>query len=154
MSSAAMFSVLYYVSQGISLQVTPNFWWYFFSCGLFGIGVIVPGMTSSSVLMALGLYESVLAAMAELNIPVLLAIAAGVVLAVLLPARLANWVFRRYNAPALHGILGIVLASTILIVPVSYTGVVEVLLCAACCGGGYFLARLMETLDRRSGARD
>lgn len=146
---AVMFTVLWLVSHGASRQVTPGFGWYLFSGVLFGMGTIVPGMTTSSVLMALGLYEPVLNAMTELNIPVLTAIAPGVVLSVLLMARLVNWLFKRYHALAFHGIIGVVLASTLVIVPVSYEGFAEILLSAVCCVGGFGIACLMDRLDER-----
>ncbi len=146
---AAMFTVLWLVSHGASRQVTPDFGWYVFSGVLFGMGTIVPGMTTSSVLMALGLYEPVLNALTELNLPVLAAIAPGVVLSVLLMARFVNWLFKRYHALAFHGILGVVLASTLVIVPVSYEGFGEVLLSAVCCAGGFGIACLMDQLDNR-----
>lgn len=144
-----MFSVLWLVSHGASRQVTPGFGWYAFSGVLFGVGTIVPGMTTSSVLMALGLYEPVLHAMTELDIPVLATIAPGVVLSILLMARVVNWLFKRYHALAFHGILGIVLASTAVIVPVSYEGIAEILLSAVCCVGGFGIACLMDRLDDR-----
>ena len=106
-------------------------------------------MTSSSVLMALGLYEPVLNAMTELNIPVLAAIVPGVVLSILLMARMVNWLFKQYHTLALHGILGVVLASTLVIIPVSYEGLAEILLSAVCCVGGFGVARLMDRLDDR-----
>ena len=146
---AVMFTVLWLVSHGASRQVTPGFGWYLVSGVLFGMGTIVPGMTTSSVLMALGLYEPVLNAMTELNIPVLTAIAPGVVLSVLLMARLVNWLFKRYHALAFHGIIGVVLASTLVIVPVSYEGFAEILLSAVCCVGGFGIACLMDRLDER-----
>ena len=144
-----MFSVLWLVSHGASRQVTPSFGWYAFSGVLFGMGTIIPGMTTSTVLMALGLYEPVLNAMTELNIPVLATIAPGVVLSILLMARMVNWLFKRHHTLAFHGILGIVLASTLVIVPVSYQGLAEIILSAVCCVGGFGIARLMDRLDDR-----
>lgn len=145
-----MFSVLWLVSHGVSREVTPSFGWYAFSGVLFGMGTIIPGMTTSSVLMALGLYEPVLNAMTEPNVPVLAVIAPGVVLSVLLFARFVNWLFRRYHSLAFHGILGVVLASTLVIVPVTYESLTEVLLSAVCGVGGYGIACLMDRLDGRS----
>ncbi len=65
-------------------------------------------------------------------------------------ARLVSWFFRRHYAVAYHGILGIVLASTLVIVPTAYTGWGEVVLSALCCAGGYALASFLDKLDRRS----
>ncbi len=144
-----MFTTLWLVSHGASRQVTPGFGWYVFSGVLFGMGIIVPGMTASSVLMALGLYEPVLNALTKPNIPVLAAIAPGAAVSILLMARTVNWLFKRYHALAFHGILGVVLASTLVIVPVSYEGFAEIWLSAVCCMGGFGIACLMDRLDDR-----
>ena len=55
--AAAVFAGLFYVSRVVHVQVEPNFWWYNFCGALWGMGVVIPGMTSSSVMMALGLYQ-------------------------------------------------------------------------------------------------
>lgn len=143
------FVVLSFTGYGISFQATPGMGWYLFSGVLFGVGVIVPGMSSSAVLMALGLYEPVLNAMVELNIPVLIPIGVGVVLSVLLMARAVSWVFRCYNSLAMHGIIGAVMASTLIIIPLSYNSVGEIMLSGICCVGGFLLARWMDRMDSR-----
>lgn len=144
-----VFAALAFTGHGISYQATPGVAWYLFSGALFGIGVIVPGMSSSAVLMALGLYEPVLNAMAELNVPVLIPIGVGVVLSVLLLARTVSWFLRRHNSLAMHGIMGIVIASTLVILPLTYHSVWEIVLSVFCCVVGFLLARLMDRLDAR-----
>lgn len=147
-----MLAGLLCVSRGVALQVTPGVGWYFLSGVLFGLGMIVPGMTSSAVLMALGLYEPILNALTALDFSVLIPIVPGVVLSVLLLARLVNWLIGHYHAQSLHGILGIVVASTLAIVPLSYQNTAEIVLSALCAIGGYCIARLMDLLDHRIGA--
>ncbi len=145
----AMFGGLFYVSHIADVTVEPNFWWYNFCGVLFGMSVVIPGMTSSSVMMALGLYQPMLEGLARLDLLVLSACLPGLVLTVLLLARLVTWFFRRHYAVAFHGILGIVLASTLVIVPLSYSGPGEIALSALCCAGGFGLAFFMDRLDRR-----
>ena len=65
------------------------------------------------------------------------------------PARLVTWCFRRWYAVAFHGIFGIVVASTVVIVPSVYRGAGEIVLSALCCVGGFFLAFFLARLDRR-----
>ena len=69
-------------------------------------------------------------------------------LAILLLARFMSWLFRTHYSIAFHGILGIVLASTVVIIPTEYMRG-EILLSALCCGGGFLLAYLLARLDRR-----
>ena len=58
-------------------------------------------------------------------------------------------VFKRFYAVTFHGILGIVLATTLVIIPTTYTDVGEVLLSALCCAGGFGLAFFLARLDRK-----
>ena len=148
--AAAVFAGLFYVSRILSVTVEPNFWWYNFCGVLWGMSVVIPGLTSSSVMMALGLYQPMLEGLAQLDLLVLSACLPGMVIAMLLLARLVSWFFRRHYAVAYHGILGIVLASTLVIVPTDYTGWGEVVLSALCCAGGYWLASFLDKLDRKS----
>ena len=145
----AVFFSLFYVGRVICVTVEPSFWWYNFCGALWGMSLVIPGMTSSSVMMALGLYQPMLEGLAHLDIPVLASTVPGLVLSVLLLARLVTWFFRRHYSIAFHGIFGIVLASTLVIIPTSYTGVGEIMLSILCCIGGFLLAFFMARLDRR-----
>lgn len=147
--AAGILAALYYISHVLDVTVEPNFFWYNFCGVLWGIGIIVPGFTSSSVMMALGLYEPMLEGLASLDLLVLSASLPGMLVTILLLARGVRWVFRRFYSVAFHGILGIVAASTVVIVPVSYLGWGEVLLSAVCCVGGFGLALFLQRLDER-----
>ena len=147
--AAAVFAGLFYVSRVVHLEVTPNFWWYNFCGVLWGAGIVIPGMTSSSVMMALGLYQPMLEGLAHLDLVVLSACLPGLALSVVLLARLVSWFFRRYYSVAFHGILGFVIASTLVIIPTEYTGAGEMALSALCCVGGFLLAFFLARLDKR-----
>ncbi len=147
--AGAVFFSLFYVGRVICVTVEPNFWWYNFCGALWGMSLVIPGMTSSSVMMALGLYQPMLEGLAHLDIPVLASTVPGLVLSVLLLARLVTWFFRKHYSIAFHGIFGIVLASTLVIVPTDYVGLWEIALSAVCCIGGFLLAFFMARLDKR-----
>lgn len=146
--AALIFGGLFYLSHVAHVTVEPNFWWYNFCGALWGMSVVIPGLTSSSIMMALGLYQPMLEGLARLDLLVLSASLPGMGLAILLLARFMSWLFRTHYSIAFHGILGIVLASTVVIIPTEYAGG-EVLLSILCCGGGFLLAWLMARLDRR-----
>ena len=145
----SIFVLLFYISRVLNVTVEPDFFWYNFCGVLWGIGIIVPGFTSSSVMMALGLYQPMLEGLANLDLLVLAACLPGLFLTIVLLARFVSWVFRRFYSVAFHGILGIVTASTIVIVPTVYAGWGEVLLSCLCCGGGFALALFLQRLDAR-----
>ena len=147
--AGAIFFSLFYVGKVICVTVEPNFWWYNFCGALWGMSLVIPGLTSSSVMMALGLYQPMLEGLARLDFLVLSACLPGMVLTILLLARLVSWFFRKHYSIAFHGIFGIVLASTLVIIPTSYVGAWEIVLSVVCCIGGFLLAYFMARLDRR-----
>ena len=146
----AIFSGLFYVSRVVHAEVEPSFWWYNFCGVLWGMSVVIPGMTSSSIMMALGLYQPMLEGLAALDFIVLSASLPGMFLTIALLARFMNWFFRQHYAIAYHGILGFVLASTLVIIPTSYTGPGEIALSVLCCGAGFLLAFCLARLEEKN----
>jgi len=148
--ATSLFAGLYYVSYVLDAVVPPNFWWYNFCGALWGMSVIIPGLTSSSIMMALGLYQPMMDGLARMDLLVLSATLPGMILAILLLARFVNWFLEKHYAAAFHGILGIVLASTLVIIPVDYAGPGEIVLSVLCCIGGFLLAFLLARLDQKT----
>lgn len=128
-----------------TLTITPNAGWFFFSGILFGVGVIVPGMSSSSLLIFLGLYGPMSAGIGQLNLEVIIPVGFGVVASVLLLARGVQKLFANYYAVTFHCIVGFVFASTVPIVPREFNSTQEAILSLVCCGFGFLLAYGMET---------
>lgn len=145
----AVFGGLFYVSRIVHAEVTPGFWWYNFCGALWGMGIVIPGMTSSSVMMALGLYQPMLDGLSRFDLLVLSAALPGMFLTIALLARLVTWFFRRHYAVAFHGILGFVTASTLVIIPIDYTSIVEIVLSAVCCAAGFWLAFFLSRMENR-----
>ena len=148
--SIVLFGGLSYLSNTLQITVTPNFWWYNFCGVLWGMSVIIPGLTSSSIMMALGLYQPMMDGLARMDLLVLSASLPGMILAVLLLSRFVNWFLEQHYAAAFHGILGIVLASTLVIIPSGYTSLGEIALSAICCIVGFLLAFLLARLDQKT----
>lgn len=119
------FLVLKYVQQ---ISITPNTAWFVFSGALFGVGVIVPGMSSSSLLMFLGLYQPMSQGIGELNFSILIPVGIGGVATVLLLARGVQKLFEKHYAFTFHCIIGFVIASTIPIVPLEFISITELVL--------------------------
>lgn len=138
MSMVLFFLVMQHY-QGIT--VTPNTGWYFFSGLLFGCGVIVPGMSSSSPLIFLGLYGPMTAGIGNFDLAVIIPVGLGVVTSVFLLARRVQKLFEKHYSVTFHCIVGFVLASTIPIIPYRFASLTEFALCfvsgAACCAFAY-----------------
>ena len=147
-STIALLSFFYTLKLSTSTAVTPSFGWYLFCGALWGISLIVPGMSSSSLLMFLGLYQPMSAGIAALDFNVLIPFAIGIVATVLLLARLVNHLFDRHYGIAFYCVIGFVIASTIPIIPLSFTGWGEAVLCIVATVAGFAGSFFM---DRWSG---
>lgn len=150
---AAMFFSLFYISHVAGMHVNPGFGWYSFCGALWGASVVVPGMTTASILMALDLYQPLMDGLSKMQFSILLAVIPSMLLTIAALAHAANWIFQKYYPQAFYGILGIVAASTLVIIPVSYRSIGEIFLSAVCCAAGFFLAYLLSRLDRQIGQR-
>lgn len=148
--AVVLFGGLSYLSNVLQITVRPNFWWYNVCGALWGMSVIIPGLTSSSIMMALGLYQPMMDGLACMDLRVLCATLPGMFLAILLLSRFVNWFLEQHYAAAFHGILGIVLASTLVIIPSGYTSSGEIILSAICCIIGFLLAFLLARLDQKA----
>ena len=129
---ALMLFVLLFAQHG-PIPALPECFVSFLFCGaLWGLSVIVPGMTSSSILMAVGLLEPMLDGIASFDAAVLLPWLIGMAAVVLLFSRLVGRLFERHFSVFSHAVLGVVLASTLSIIPLRYASAREGVLCALC----------------------
>jgi putative membrane protein len=84
---------------------------------LIGLGVLVPGMSPSNFLVYLGMYKPMVDAFKAFDFSVLLFIAIGGALCVFSLSKLVYALFSKAYTGFFHVILGIVLASTLMIIP-------------------------------------
>lgn len=135
-SFAVFLAFLMFLKAGISMNITPNTFWYGI-CGVaWGLSIVVPGLSSSSMLIFFGLYQPMLAGMARLDFSVLIPMGVGACIIVLTLSKAMNSLFARHYSLASHIILGIVLATTVAIVPRDFAGGAEIAVCAVCIAAG------------------
>jgi putative membrane protein len=134
-----------------AVQLTPSFGNWILSGALIALGVVVPGMSPSNFLIYLGLYQPMAAGIRHLDLGVMLPLLIGGVLVVLLFAKLISWLFKKFYTLMYHLILGIVVGSTIVIIPRGVRGwtiAVCALLFVVGALSSYFLAKLDEKYSR------
>ncbi|MGN1292255.1 MAG: DUF368 domain-containing protein [Levilactobacillus brevis] len=148
--------LLYFMSDLFG-TLPANFGGFIVAGALIALGVLVPGLSPSNLLLILGLFTPMLAGFKQLNLlGVYLPIALGAVLAMALFSKTMDYLIHRFHSRVYHFILGIVVASTILIlVPnphaaesISYAGVTPLTLGLSAVAGllgialGYWMSRL------------
>lgn len=113
-------SLFMYLKIAKSINVEPNIAWYL-ACGVvWGISIVVPGLSSSSTLIFLGIYQPMVDGVSKLRIDVILPILIGIVVSVIVLSRGVNKLFERHHSVASHIIIGIVIATTVPIIPYKF----------------------------------
>ena len=133
-----------------SVQIAPNFVWYLFCGFCLALSIIAPGMSFSTLLMPLGLYEPFVAGIGHMDFGVLIPGGIGAVLTVILFAKAVNMLFDKHYSLAFHAILGVVIAATVIIIPFdSFTGVGIGLINIVCIVVGVIAALLLDKFNKK-----
>lgn len=111
-----LLAVFFLLGRG-SLDLPKSFG-SFVLCGvLWGLSLIVPGLSSSSLLLFFGLYEPMLAGIASFDFGVIVPLGIGLSACVLLLAKAVDLLYKKHFAFVSHAVLGIVFATAVSIVP-------------------------------------
>ena len=112
----------------------------------------IPGMTSSSILMAVGLLTPLIDGIAQLDLAVLVPWGLGMVGVMALFARIVSRLFDTHYSIACHAVIGIVLASTLIIIPTDFASTAEMVWSVACAILGAVLAYFGSKLQPQEDA--
>lgn len=136
----------------ISVDITPGYGWYIFCGFCMALSIIAPGMSFSTLLMPLGLYTPLVAGIGRLDMAVLFPAGIGAVLTVILLARAVTTLMDRHYSVVFHGIIGIVIAATIVIIPFgSFTeGVISCTANVICLAAGVIAALLLDRFNSKT----
>lgn len=132
LTTVVFLSFFMYLKLGRSISVTPNIAWYLMCGVVWGISIVVPGLSSSSTLIFLGLYQPMVDGVSRLRLDVILPILVGIIGSVVLLSRAVNKLYDKHHSVASHIIIGIVIATTIPILPYSFESAGELALCVLC----------------------
>lgn len=148
------FLFLYFMGD-IFGTVPANFLGFVLAGALIALGVLVPGLSPSNLLLVLGLYNPMLNGFKSFDIVgVFLPIAIGGMIAILLFSKVMEKLLTHFHSRVYHFILGIVIASTILIVipPVadySEATIITVIVSIVLFVAGYLLGDWMSKLEEK-----
>jgi len=98
-------------------EVTPSVLAWSGSGALIGLGVVIPGMSPSNFLIYFGLYDKMATGIKDFDFAVIIPLLIGFVLCVLLFAKVASYLFKKYYSGMYHFILGMVVGSSLAIFP-------------------------------------
>ena len=99
---------------------------------LMSLGVVVPGVSSTVILMLLGVYETYLYAVSIMNIRILFPMGIGLLIGGFLCMKLIQFLLNKYHSQTYYSILGFVLGSIFVLLPIisfNLTGILSILFC-------------------------
>lgn len=96
----------------VQTQVDLGFALYLFAAGaISSFAMILPGVSGSFVMLLLGAYPTVLAAVSRLDLLILIPAGCGILVGLLLGSRLVSWLLERFPLPTYCGIMGLIVGS-------------------------------------------
>ncbi len=126
-------SALFYVFKNVwALTIQPSFVGWLLCGLLWGLSFIVPGFSSSTLLLFFGIYEKMSEGISHLDFGVLIPLGIAMLATLLLFSKVMKFVFDRYHSVVSHCVLGFVVATTLMILPSFKTSFVNILIYIGC----------------------
>ena len=116
LSTVAIFTLMVVGGKELT-EVTPNIFIWLGSGLLMGLGLIIPGMSPSNFLIYFGLYDKMAIGIKDFDFGIIIPLIIGFIICVILFAKIAAWMFRKYYSGMYHFILGMVIGSSLAIFP-------------------------------------
>lgn len=117
---------------------------------LIGLGVIIPGLSPSNFLVYFGMYKDMSDGIKDLNFMIIIPIVIGALITVLLFSKLIDYIINKAYAGFFHIIMGVVFASTVMIIPRDYNYLsLGTIVCLVLFVAGVILGYWMCTLEEK-----
>lgn len=112
------FALFYFLSVSEDIgHIPPNFIGFTVAGAIIALSILIPGLSTSNLLLVLGLYHPMLQHLRDFDIlGVFLPMGIGGIVAILIFSKIMHKLLYHFHTKAYHCILGIVISSTILIV--------------------------------------
>ncbi len=146
-SLSASYIFFHILDGGEAIDLPENFLTFMFCGVLWGLSLIVPGLSSSTVLIYLGLFDPLVEGIAGLDIFVLIPFGIGIVVTVLMFAKLVDMLFKKHYALISRIILGFVISTSLKTLPHEFGSVWTMIISVLACVAGFFIAIAMDKAD-------
>lgn len=116
---AAALLFLRYVESAAGGGLPLNTYTWVLAGAIIAFGVVVPGLSSSTLLLFLQMYAPMTQGIAGFELSVIIPVGIGGTITVVAFSKVMTYIFDRAYGMLFHGIIGFVIASTVLIIPMS-----------------------------------
>lgn len=84
---------------------------------LMSIGIVVPGISNTIILMCLGVYTTYISAISSINLTILVPLAIGVILGGIIWLKVISFLLKKHHRPTFYAIIGFTLGSIFVLLP-------------------------------------
>lgn len=110
---------------------------------LMSVGIVVPGVSSTIILMLLGIYSLYLSSVSTLYFPVLIPMAIGVIFGSLIFMKIIKYLLDKFYIQTMFSIIGFTLGSVLVLIPEINT-MIETIIALLCIICGYYSMKLIN----------
>ena len=113
---------------------------------LMSIGIVVPGVSSTIILMCLRIYDVYINAVSTLNLSILIPFGVGVIIGGIIFLQIINYLLKKYYMQTFYSIIGFTIGSVlVLYMPLTFNlmGVISIILLVI----GFYIASIFENLS-------
>lgn len=144
-------AAVFYVFKSIwHLTIAPNLAGWLICGLLWGLSFIIPGFSSSTLLLFFGIYEKMSEGISTLDFGVIIPLGLAMLATLLLFSRLMKLVFDKFYSIVSHCVLGFVVATTLMILPSFATEWYNILIYIGCIVAGgvssFFFSKLCNKI--------
>ncbi|MCH4826493.1 MAG: DUF368 domain-containing protein [Planococcus sp. (in: firmicutes)] len=101
----------------ITSLTVPVFFMLFFSGWLASMAMLLPGISGSFILLLLGVYSTAINALSTLNIPIVFAIGAGVIVGFIVSSKAIQYLLQHFTYVTYAAIIGLIIGSLFVVFP-------------------------------------
>ena len=129
------------VSNGDKMSIM-----YLVMCGaIMSIGIVVPGVSSTIILMLLGVYSVYLQSVANLYLPVLIPLGIGLILGSIIVMKITKKLLETHYGKTFYSIIGFTIGSVFVLLPQGMT-LLEIVLSILCVVLGVYVSRIPDAI--------
>lgn len=119
---------------------------YLIICGaIMSLGIIVPGVSSTIILMLLGVYPIYLQSIANIYLPILVPMGIGLIVGSILIMKLTKKLLEKYYGETFYSIIGFTSGSIFVLLPQRMT-LLEIIICMLCIILGIWISTIPNSI--------
>lgn len=152
-SLAIMILMVIFKSEKPETQITPGFSIYnaiimFVGLAIAAIAMIIPGISGSFIMLALGIYSTVIGAIDSFNIYLLIPGALGAIAGLLCGAKLVRILMTKIPSQTYGIIFGLILGSIFVIFPTNGYNALIIVTSLVCAAAGFLVSFLFSKTEK------